>query len=328
MTNAGRLDDEGVATVLVMGTGLRDRAGAPVALAAAILAISTSAILAREADADALAIAFWRTSVAAAVLMPIFAVRARRRRLRDEPGGRQPRVSSWITVGSGALLALHFALWLGSLELTTVASSVTFLSMSPVFVGILSTSLLNEGVSRLGWIGIGVTVLGGAVIAFADGGGSGDASSPLLGDLMALAGGAAVAGYLLVARAARRSGLSNLAFAAPTYAIAAVLLGLGSVLTGVELIDFPTRTWIIFGLIAIGPQLIGHGSLTWALGRLSAGTVSVATLFEPIGATVLAWVVLSELPVNLFWVGAPVVLVGLGVASYAEASATRRERVG
>jgi len=313
--------------VLVMSGGLRDRAGAPAGLTAAVLAISASAILAREANADALAIAFWRTFVAAAVLTPIFVLRARRRRLHDATAG-QPSVSPWITVASGALLALHFALWLGSLELTTVASSVTFLSMSPVFVGILSSSLLNERVSRLGWIGIGITVLGGVVIAFADGGDTGDSTNPLLGDVMALAGGAAVAGYLLVARAARRRGLSNLAFAAPTYAVAAVLLGFGSVLAGVELIDFSLRTWIIFGLIAIGPQLIGHGFLTWALGRLSAGTVSIATLFEPIGATVLAWLILSELPSNLFWFGAPVVLVGLAVAGIAEGSATRRERIG
>ncbi len=286
-----------------------DRA-AVIGLGVAVSAISAAAILIREADAAALTIAFWRTAGGAVLLAPtFFASSSLLRRLST-------RHIAMLGV-SGLCLALHFALWLGSLELTTVASSVTLVTLSPVFVATLGTAVLGESVSRRMWLGIGVAVAGAAIIGFGDVGESSQASNPILGDLMAIGGAVAMAGYLVIGRHLRRAGVPNMVFAVPTYGIAALVLGMVVGLRGDPVFDLDGRTWVLLLVIVLGPQLLGHAMLTWVLDRLSVTTVSLATLLEPIGATALAWIALDELPATLFWVGAPTVLAGLAISTLA-----------
>jgi len=285
---------------------LKWRLPAPVALGVAVVAIGAAAILIREAEAAAVVIAFWRTAGGAAVLTP-FATR--HSGMLRELSWRQ----RWLLVASGVCLGLHFALWLGSLELTTVASSVTLVTMSPLFVAVAATLFLGERTSRRGWIGIGITVFGAVVIGLADSSDPGETSNAVLGDLMALGGAAAMAGYILIGRKLRKADMPNTVFAVPTYAVAAVGLVFFAVVRGEQLTGFPASTWMILAALIAGPQLLGHAMLTLVLDRLRATTVAVATLLEPIGATILAWIILDEVPATLFWAGAPVVLVGLVV---------------
>lgn len=282
------------------------RVPAPVALGVAVVAISAAAILIREAEAAAVSIAFWRTAGGAIVLAPVAAMQ--RRALRS-----LSRRDGLLLIGSGACLGLHFALWLGSLELTTVASSVTLVTMSPLFVALLSTLFLGESTSRAAWAGIAITVVGAAIIGLGDSSDPGETNNAVAGDLMALGGAAAMAGYILIGRRLRRSELPNTVFAVPTYAVAAVGLLIVALLRSEQLAGFATSTWLILAALVAGPQLLGHAMLTSVLDRIRATTVAVATLLEPIGATILAWIVLDEVPASLFWLGAPVVLAGLAV---------------
>ena len=287
-------------------------------LGIAVAAISTAAIIVREAEAAAVVVAFWRTFGGAVVLAPFVAPH---RRLIRELSHRDLA----LLIGSGVCLGLHLALWLGSLELTTVASSVTLVSMSPLFVAVASTVLLGERSSRVAWLGICVTVAGAGVIALADRSDPGETSNAVLGDLMALGGAAAIAGYILIGRALRRADVPNSVFAAPTYAVAAAGLVVVALVRGEALTGFPAKTWVLMGLLLVGPQLLGHALLTAVLDRLRATTVAVATLLEPIGATILAWVLLEEVPANLFWLGAPIVLCGLVVTLTASGDRVSQE---
>ena len=150
-----------------------------------MVAIAAAAILIREAEAAAVAIAFWRTAAGSAVLFPFAA------RHRAALAGLSWREALLLT-GSGLCLGLHFALWLGSLELTTVASSVTLATMSPLFVALAATVLLGEQTSRPAWTGIMITVVGAAVIGLADSSDPGETTNAVLGDLMALGGAGAI----------------------------------------------------------------------------------------------------------------------------------------
>jgi drug/metabolite transporter (DMT)-like permease len=273
-------------------------------LAIAVVAISSAAILIREAAAAAVAIAFWRTAGGAALLVPAAISGHRTRRQLSS------RDAAWIAA-SGLLLGAHFALWLGSLELTTVASSVTLVTMSPLFVAVLATVVLHERTPKAAWVGIGVTVAGAVVIGIGDGGDPGMSSNAVLGDVMALGGAAAMAGYILIGRQLRKASVPNALFAAPTYAVAAVSLVAVAISRGDSLAGYSTKTWLLLVALVVGPQLLGHAMLTSVLDRVSATTVSVTTLFEPVGATILAWLILNEAPASLFWIGAPVVLAGL-----------------
>lgn len=284
----------------------------PAVVAAGLLvgvtAVSTAAILIRVAEAPPLALAFWRCAGGAAALAPL-ALRARR-----ASAVRATRRQGAQLAAAGAFLAFHFGLWIPSLELTTVASAVALVTMAPVFVGIGAALFLGEQPRRRTWLGLGLAVAGAGGIAMADAGGLEFGGRALLGDAMALGGAVMVAGYLLLGRAARRH-LPVTVYATAVYGVAAVLLLGVCLATGTALGGYPAATWLaVVGLI-VGPQLLGHTVFNALLSTLTATVVAVAILAEPVGATVLAWLFLGELPAGGFWFAAPVLLAGVYLAA-------------
>jgi drug/metabolite transporter (DMT)-like permease len=271
-----------------------------------VLAVSTAAILIRLADAHPLALSFWRCALGALVLAP-FALRSRRGSAPLDGGQRRQ------LLGSGLFLAVHFALFISALDFTTVASASVLVAMSPLFVGLGAALFLREPPSRRTWIGIAIAGAGAVVVGVADAAG-GTAEQPLLGDLLAFGGAASVAGYLLVGRAARRR-LPVTVYAAAVYGVAAAVLLPVCLLGGVELWGYDTGTWLaIIGLVA-GPQLLGHTVFNTLLSTVTATVVAVTVLAEPVGATILAAVLLGELPASGFWAGAPLILAGVFLAA-------------
>jgi drug/metabolite transporter (DMT)-like permease len=270
-----------------------------------VVAVSSAAILARVAVAPALALAWWRTAVGALALVP-GAVRAR---VRPTPRERV------LLVTSGLLLGAHFWWWFASLELTTVAASAVLVSLSPVPVGIGSAWLLGEPPGRRTWAGLALTVIGAVTIVLGDLGGA--TPRALLGDGLALAAALAMAGYLLVGRRARRT-LPVSVYATWTYGSAAAVLGAVALATGTPLGlrgGFDMTTWLAIAGLIVGPQLLGHTVFNLVLGRVSATVVAVVIIAEPVGATILASLLLDEAPGALFWLGAPLVLGGVVLAS-------------
>jgi drug/metabolite transporter (DMT)-like permease len=284
-------------------------------MAVGIAAISFSPILVRVAALPALALAFWRCAAGAALLAP-FARRASR-----PAGGPVGRVEAARLLAAGVFLAVHFALWNASLALTSVAASTTLVSCSPLFVG-LGGRLLGEPPSRRAWLGIALAVAGAAVIGLGDAVRIDTGGRALLGDALAFAGSAAMAGYLLLGRAARRR-LPVATYAASVYGVAAAVLLPACLLTGSELLGYRAGSWLAVAAVVAGPQLLGHTVFNGLLARVSATVVAVAILAEPVGATALAWLLLHELPAASFWLGAPLVLAGVWLAVTGE-----RERLG
>lgn len=284
------------------------------------LAVSTSAILARVAmgeepaiataaagAAPALAVAFWRTFGGALALAPLA-----RRQLRDVPGLGRTRHRQMAA--SGVALALHFALFLGSLAFTTVASSVTLVTMSPIFVALGGWWFLGERTARRTWIGMAVTIVGAITIGLADAAAIELGPRALVGDVMAFGGALAVTGYLLLGRLARRD-VPAAVYSCVVYAWAALVLLALCLALGAPLTGYDGATWLAIGAILLGPQLLGHTVFNTLLSAVPATVVSIVVLSEPVGATLLAWLLLGELPAPLFWLGAPLVLSGVAVAT-------------
>ncbi len=278
-----------------------------------ILSVSTASILIRLAGAEAspLAVGAWRLLLAALFLAPVAGPRLHREwRLL----GRRETLA---LAGAGVALALHFAAWIYSLSLTTVASSVILVSTNPIFVGLASHFLLRERVSWRTALAIGLTVIGSAVISYGDLALSGRA---LLGNVLALLGAAAASAYMLLGRVVRRR-LSTWAYVWPCYTLAGLLLLLICLLTRQPLWGYTPRTYLFLALLALVPQVLGHSAFNWALGHFSPILVTVALLGEPIGATLLAFLVLQEAPSPLAYLGGPLILLGILLASLAEARA-------
>lgn len=284
------------------------------------VAVSTSAILARLAmgedagvatatagAAPALAVAFWRTALGALALSPM-ALRARRGAAPLSPVRRRQ------LLGSGLSLALHFALFQGALALTTVASAVTLVTMSPVFVALGGWWLLKERTSRRTLFGMGLTMVGAVVIGLGDAAAIDLGPQALLGDAMAFGGAVAITGYLLVGRVARRD-VPATVYSCTVYAWAAAALLVVCLLLEVPLVGYSTTTWLALLGIVVGPQLLGHTVFNTLLSAVPATVVSIVVLSEPVGAGLLAWLLLDELPAGAFAIGAPLVLAGVAIAT-------------
>ena len=286
-----------------------------------VAAISTSAILARVAmgeqpgvttalpgAAPALAVAFWRTVGGAVALAP-FA-------LRDQltSASRVSRSDHRWLVLSGLALGLHFALFQASLALTSVASAVTLATASPVFVAVGAWWLLGEATARRVWIGMALAMGGAVIIGLADLAGHEVGGRAVSGDAMALGSALAMGAYLLVGRATRGR-VHAATYSSLVYAWAALGLGAACLALEVPLWGYGPATWLALAGIVVGPQLLGHTVFNALLARVAATVVAIAVLAEPLGAGVLAWLLFAELPAPGFWLGAPLVLVGVGVAT-------------
>lgn len=275
-----------------------------IALVVAVLAVSSSAPLIAFATAPALAVAFWRNALSTGVLAPFAAVR-RRAELRALTVGVGRR-SGLYCVLAGLALAAHFATWMPSTRLTSVAAATALLATQPVWQGLLA---LGQG-QRLSpgtWAGIAVAVTGAVVATGADFGVSGRA---VAGDLLAVAGGMAAAGYTALGERARTA-ISTTTYTMICYGVAAVALLAGCLAGRVPLAGFPPTTWLAILALVAGAQLLGHSMFNYALHRVSATTVSVLVLLEAPGAALLAWLWLGQTPRLASLPGLALVLCGV-----------------
>lgn len=275
------------------------------ALVVAVFAISWAGPLVRFASAPALAISAWRLLLSVGFIAVVLLIRRTplpRLLLRD-----------WLLAAiAGVFLALHFWSWIASLGLTTVSSSVVLVSTQPVFVAFLSGALLGEAATRRQWIGIGVAVGGAAIIAWGD---FGLGPRAMLGDALALAGALFVSIYYVIGRRLRRQ-LDLWWYIFMIYGIAALVLVLAvAILPDVSLTGFPQRDWLIFAALAAGPMMLGHTAVNYALRYVRAYVANMALLTEPIGATLLAWLLpaIGEVPGPQVVIGGALILVGIAV---------------
>ncbi len=272
----------------------------PSTLTLGIIVISFGAIIIRMiSGASVFAISAWRLGVASAILLPISLGRGTLKSIS--------RGNMLLSALSGLFLSIHFILWISSLDYTSVASSVVLVSTSPIFVGLGARLFIHEPPSRLLKIAIALAVGGGVVIGWGDMRLGGMA---LQGDLLAVGGAIMAAGYLLIGRRVRREvPLSGYAFA--TYGMATIILLVVCLATGQPLVGFSTPNYVWLVLLGLGPQLVGHTSLNWALEYLQASIVSIITLGEPIGATILAYIIFGEALTLTKALGGAIILAGI-----------------
>ena len=247
-----------------------------------IIAISTASIFIKLCDAPALIISTYRMVLASLILMPW----ASNKKVWE---GWEKKDVAWL-IFSGILLSLHFAFWIASLKYTSVASSVVLVTTHPIFVGIGSWLFLKERLGLNLILGIGLSVIGSGLIGYGDMALSKEA---LMGDGLALLGALAASGYFLVGRKMRKN-QDLLAYIFPVYSTAGLVLIVLSLFFRKPFFGYSSTTYLLFFLLAIVPQLIGHTTFNWALKYLPASMVSITILGEPIGSTILGYFILGE----------------------------------
>jgi drug/metabolite transporter (DMT)-like permease len=268
------------------------------AVAVGVLAVSAAAIFIRLADAPALAVALWRNALGVLVLLPIALYRR-----EAFPRGR----ALLVGVASGVALGAHFGFWISSLDYTSVAASVVLVCTQPVFVAILAYLVFGERTSSLSFFGILVALAGTAVIA-SDGS---VGSATFFGNTLAVIGAITVAVYVLIGRSLRTTGVGVLPYSIVVYASASATLAPAALYADAPLWGYSGETWFWLFAITLGPQILGHTVLNWALRYVEASIVSGTILAEPVVSAFLAWLVLSEKPGLATLQGGVIILMGL-----------------
>ena len=266
-----------------------------------VIAVSFSAPLIRLADAPALAIAFYRNVLAAAVLLPLAWTRH-----RGELQALTGREWGWLVL-AGCFLALHLVTWIPSVTLTTVAASTVLFSTQSAFAALGGKVLFGDSIRRSTIVGIAIALAGAGLIS---GGDFRTSTQAFAGDLLALSGAVLVAAYFLTGRSLRRR-LSLLTYAGVVYAVCALALVPLMLLSHTQFMGYEPRVWLLFGLMALGPQILGHTTFNFLLRDLSATVIAVAIMGEPVGASLLALFFFGETPPVFAVAGGALVLAGI-----------------
>jgi drug/metabolite transporter (DMT)-like permease len=255
------------------------------ALTVAVLAVSSSAPLIAFAAAPALAVAFWRNGLAFAALTPITAGPR-----RFELSALRSRTGLFAVL-AGLALALHFATWMPSVQLGSVATATALVATQPVWQGLIAAAQ-GRRLPPAGWAGIALAVAGAA---WATGIDVGVSPRAVLADVLALVGALAAAIYTAFGERARAR-LSTTTYTWVCYGTCAAVLLVVCAAAKVPLAGYDGRTWAAILALVAGAQLLGHSMFNYALHRTSATTVSVLILLEVPGAALLAWAWLGQTP--------------------------------
>lgn len=281
-----------------------------------LVAISFASIFIKLCQAPSLTIAAYRLSLASLFYL-IFT------RLRQGPIlAPFSRSQLKVVLLSGIFLTIHFATWITSLKYTSVASSVVLVQSAPIFVALGSAVVLKEHPSRRVLVGIIIACVGSAIISAHDF--SLDRHS-IVGNVLAVGGAIGAAGYLLAGRRLRTN-IDIFRYVTVVYSVAAVLLILLALGSGVSFAGFrPVDYWLLVA-VALIPQVVGHTSINWALKYFSATAVAVIILGEPIGASLLALLLLGEKLTMIQIAGGFIILSGVLLTLWGETAASRQNQ--
>jgi drug/metabolite transporter (DMT)-like permease len=274
------------------------------AILIAVIAVSFSAILIRWSDSHPYVIAAYRMGITSLILLPIVLAKY----ISEIKKIKRNELLFMITIGM--ILALHFGSWITSLEKTSVASSVILVTSHPLFVAIVSHYIFREKLQTIGYIGIIVAFTGIIILTIGD---YGLGESNLRGDVLALIGSIAAGIYILGGRKSRRS-VSLVPYVFIVYSICTLCLLIACVAVSAPLYPLPLAEYELFILMAIIPTILGHTFYNYALKFVKAQLVSVSLLGEPIGSSILAYILLSEAAPRFTIIGGALVLPGIYLA--------------
>ncbi len=266
-----------------------------------VISVSLSAIFVKLANAETGIIAFYRMLFSVIIMAPLFL-------WKYTAELKQLSKRDWLFSSiAGIFLSFHFILWFKSLNYTSVASSTVLVTLQPLFAFVGTYFFFNEKITvKTIFAGV-IAIVGSVLISWGDFKLSGSA---FYGDMLALIACALITAYLLFGQDVRKR-LSLVTYTMIVYMVSTITLFLYVLIKGESFGPYPTIDWIWFILLAIVPNLLGHTLFNWSIKYVSTNVVSIAILFEPIGAAVLAIFIFQEYLIATQIIGGLVVILGI-----------------
>lgn len=273
-------------------------------LAAGLISVSFSPILVRIAsEAPSSAVAVWRTLAAVALLAPAAFAR------RGSGWTTMTSRNKGLTVIAGVCLGLHLVAWIESIYHTSVSSATVLFTTNPLFIAVMGYFALGERLKRSTMVAILIAVIGASLIGLGD---AGDDRFPraMQGNSLAIIAAVLFSVYLLIGRVTRQS-IDWLGYVFPLYVVVACTTIVYALILGVSWTGYSWEVYMACAAMAIGPQIIGHGSLNYAVRYLPVALLGILGLVEPLLASIWAWIIYGEVPGSLAIAGMMIVLSAL-----------------
>ncbi len=268
-----------------------------------VISVSASAIFVKLCSAPSGVIAFYRLFFSVLFMTPIF-LNKHIRELRF-----MTKKDLMFSAIAGVLLAFHFILWFESLNFTSVASSTVLVTLQPLFAFLGTYLFFKEKLSGKTIVCGIVAIAGSVLISWGD---FRINKTALFGDFLSLTACALITGYLLVGQSVRKR-MSLISYTFVVYLISSITLLIFILAVNQPLYPYNLSDWSYFILLAIVPTLLGHSLFNWALKWVSTSIISMAILFEPVGATILAFFILGEKTVWSQIAGGIIVILGISL---------------
>lgn len=266
-----------------------------------VISVSLSAIFVKLANAEAGIIAFYRMLFSVLIMAPLFFWKYTKEL-------RQLSKRDWVfSAIAGIFLAFHFILWFESLNYTSVASSTVLVTLQPLFAFVGTYFFFKERITMKTIFAGAIAIIGSVLISWGDFKLSGAA---FYGDILALIACALITAYLLFGQDVRKR-LSLVTYTMLVYVVSTITLFVYVLIKGESFGPYPTMDWVWFILLAIVPNLFGHTLFNWAIKYVSTNVVSIAILFEPIGAAILALLIFKEYLIATQLIGGLIVIMGI-----------------
>jgi len=273
----------------------------------AVCFFSTSAVFVRwSAPFSSVEIAFWRLTIAALLVAIIGLLTHTQLLLKRQ---EWPRFLLY-----GLITALHFIFYIAALSFTTIAHALALVYTSPIFVTLFSTLFLREPLARRKYLGIGMAVIGVAIMAgfqphYTACNLSGTGQCMVLGDSLAILSAICLAVYSVIGRGEReRHPLFR--YTLNVYGLAALWLLPATLYFAFQ---HPYPTGAVAAVVALGvfPLGFGHTLYNAAVRKVHATYANLIATQEVTGGIILGILLLGEIPSWLTILGVAITLIGI-----------------
>ena len=271
-------------------------------------AIGTSALFVKVSETGPVATAFWRVFLALPLLWMWSVLEQRERH------GASFALERRLLIACGLFFAGDLAVWHWSIVLTSVANSTLLANLAPIFVALAAWFMFRQRLSGKFMLGLAIAVTGMTMLI---GGDFRLQGRELIGDALGVVTAMFYAGYQLTVTKLRAR-VATSTIMAWTSLITAIILLPVALASGEQLLPVSAMGWLKLVGLALISQVAGQSLIAYAMAHLPNTFSSVGLLFQPIMATLFAWILLGEAVSALQLVGGLTVLAGIRLVHLAE----------
>lgn len=267
---------------------------------------SFGGVLGKSADVGGVVLSFWRLWIASGLLAIVAVV--------------THRWPSWAdfkdSLISGVLFGLNVCIFFIALQYTSIAVALIIGALTPVVAFPVAVRFMGEHLTRVKVVCSVLAIAGVTVAVLTAPSVDGEGTKPI-GYVWAVASLLVWAVYLLQTKRVRAR-VETVRYLFSVSAIAAVTVSVMVLVLRSDVGRAQGADWLWIALLAIGPGIAGHGLVAWAQPRVEASVTSLLIQFEPVGASIVAWIVLDERISVAQGAAMVVVVAALGVLAYRE----------